>query len=163
MVELSLFKGACMSDVNVPATIESRLDSTDVIRESLINTIYTEAEESLVKLVANDKLMVALTTLLRDRDSTNSKRLRINADKEMAKRNGEEAREIMEMVLERNRANKLKAETNPEEHAAKRELDRNLLPEVTVTEDMVKVGTSNLTYDGFVLEYEKERGIENKT
>jgi phosphoribosyl-ATP pyrophosphohydrolase len=38
--------------------------------------------------------MTSLTVLLRDRDSTNSKRLRISADKEMAKKSGEEALEI---------------------------------------------------------------------
>lgn len=152
-----------MSDAIEPTGIESRLDSVDLIRDRLINALL---EEPITELVKDTKAMLTLTTILRDRDSTNSKRLRITADKDIAKSKGEEAREIMQAVMDMRNKRKQEREANPasqEEHEAKRDISKVPLPNVEITEELTKVGVADLSYDKFIKEFEETRGISGRT
>lgn len=146
----------------IATSIEERLDSTDGIREQLISALMTSSEGGVKELVKEKDLMVSLTMLLRDRDSTNSKRLRISADKEMAKKSGEEAIEITRMVLEAKKKRKAERESNPEEYEAKRKLQPEALPDIQVTDDLTYVGITDMSLDTFVKNYEEERGITGR-
>ncbi len=146
----------------IASSIEERLDSTDGIREQLISALLTSSEGGIPELVKDEKLMTSLTVLLRDRDSTNSKRLRISADKEMAKKSGEEALEIARMVMETKKKRKLEREENPEDHMAKRTLTPDKLPDIEVTDELTHVGITDMSLDKFVKEFEEERGISGR-
>lgn len=145
-----------------PISIEERLDSTDGIREQLISALLTSSADGIQELVKEKDAMTHLTTLLRDRDSTNSKRLRISADKEMAKKSGEEALEIARMVIEAKKRKKAEREANPQAHEEKRTLRPEKLPEIAVTDDLTHVGITDLSLDKFVKAYEEERGISGR-
>lgn len=152
-----------MSDAIEPTGIESRLDSVDLIRDKLINALM---EEPITELVKDAKAMLTLTTILRDRDSTNSKRLRITADKDIAKSKGEEAREIMQAVMDMRNKRKQEREANPviqEEHEARRDISKVPLPDVEITDELTKVGVADLSYDKFIKEFEDSRGISGRS
>lgn len=145
----------------IASNIESRLDSTDGIREKLIDALMVSSD-SIDVLVKDKDAMINLTTLLRDRDSTNSKRLRISADKEMAKKNGEEALEIANMILENKRKRREEIEQNPEEHQARRTVNKADLPDIEITDELTHVGVTDLSLDKFITNYESERGITGR-
>jgi hypothetical protein len=80
----------------------------------------------------------------------------------MAKKNGEEALEIANILLERKRKRREEIENNPEEHAAKRTINKDELPAITVTDELVEVGITDLSLDSFVKKYEEDRGITGR-